>query len=95
MQLPYLDQETVEVQPLPIRRFPNGLSDAGIGVDVKELVRTVDCDLLEISMFGCDSFECRGDPCDNRRRGQKNCISEFCRFREVDRCLAKVDYGRR
>ena len=67
----------VKNRPLSVRL--NGLSDVRIGIEVREIVRGVDCDLLEISMFGCNGLEGRDDPYDGRRLGPKNCIS-LCHF---------------
>ena len=41
-------------------------------------------------VFGRDSSECQGNPSNFRQRDQENCISEFCRLREVDRSRTRV-----
>ena len=46
-------------------------------------------------MFGFDSLECHGDLINAQCFDLKNHVSEVCRFREVDRSLAVVDYRRR
>ena len=85
MQLPELDQEEVEAQPLLIWFSEGGWrSDTTVMRDSQVLLY-VNRDLSKISMFRCDGSECHDDPFDTPRNGLKQHIFEFCCFREVDR----------
>jgi hypothetical protein len=80
MRLPELDQEAIKVPPSP-RRYS---CSRFLGVD-KGLTGYMNRDLSKILMLGCDGFECHGDPFNTPLSELKNHVSEFCRFREVDR----------
>ena len=95
MRLPELDQKAVEVQPLPVDRLSNGLSQGNVDINESHVERDMNRDLLDIPMFGYNGSECCEDPGNRWRSRPKNHISEFCRFREVDRSRAIVDCRRR
>lgn len=92
MQLPELDQEAIEVQPLPKILFSDGSPNVCTGTDEGGVETHMNRDSSKLSMFGRDGLECKGDPYDGQRSGPKNCIHEFCRFREVNGSQGGVSY---
>jgi hypothetical protein len=84
MRLPESDKETVKVQPLPANRFFNSILEACTDTNGDEVIGHANRDLSKVSMFGCDSLECHGNPLDVPQFGLKFHIFEFPRFREVD-----------
>jgi len=61
-RLPELDEKSVKVHPLPVDLLSSGLFVMGRFSDENGVVTDVDCDPLEIHMFGCNGLECLGDP---------------------------------
>ena len=83
-RLPELDQEAIDIPPLPRVRFSNGVPDATRMPSTDRVVGHVDRDLSEVLMLGCDSLECSDDLLNGPRIGPKYHIFELRRFREVD-----------
>lgn len=52
-----------------------------------------DGDLLEVSMFGCDCLECRGDPFNFQRLTPKDDVFKLGYFGEVDRTECRSTFG--
>ena len=95
VRLTELCEKAVKIQPLLIGGVANSTPNDGRvgttsgGIDVRYMGR-VDCDLLDISVAGCNGSECCGDPLGAwDSLAQKRYIFEFCRFREIDR---RVDW---
>jgi len=84
MRDPELDQQPVEVQPVPVIRFLDRIAE---GWSVQ-----MDGDLLKV--FGLDGLECRNDPVDIRAAGQKHQIFEFRGLGEVGEIPPRCDYVR-
>ena len=57
-----LDEEAIEIQPMPIVNFPNCLSDVCAGAEGIVPVGDMDRDPLKVSMVGRDGFECPRSP---------------------------------
>jgi hypothetical protein len=79
-QLPELDQKEIKVRPLPIDRFPNGLSGVGSGTSEVRILGGLNGEVSKISVVGRDGSQCRGNPPDVPRIGLKHHILEFRRF---------------
>ena len=90
MRLRELDQEVIKFQPQSIICFPDGLADVVEDVGEGQVARDINGDLSKILMFGCDGSKCRGDPVDHLWLRLKNHISEFYRFREIDRIWPRL-----
>ena len=86
-RLPKADQEAIKDQPLPTIYFSDVQPDVGTDIETGEcqIVRRLNRDLSETSMFRCDGLECHDDPFGAPRSEIKCHIFEVCRFREVDR----------
>jgi len=90
MRLPELGEKAVEVHPLPIGSFSNGSSDDFRVSNENVVGGDVNCNPLEVSMFGCNRLECRDNP------HQVHCFEpeyhffEFCCLREVDRIGRRI-----
>ena len=64
MRLPELDEEVVQPQPLPENTFSNGLPNPGTRAGIGGVEMNRNRDSSQISVFECDSSECRSDPVD-------------------------------
>ena len=91
VRLTELCEKAVKIQPLLIGGVANCTPNVGRvgttsgGIDVGYMGRA-NCDLLDISVAGCDGSECHGNPPGALLSLAQKCyIFEFCRFREVDR----------
>jgi hypothetical protein len=82
-RLPELEQEAINVQPLPTICFLNGSPE--VSTEAGRVVGRRNRDLSKISVFGCDGLECHNDPFEVPRIELKPHNFESCRFREVDR----------
>ena len=76
-RLPELDETPIEVHPLAVARFSEVFSQAarvgnGIGV-----FGSVDGDLVEISMSGCDGLKRQGYPCGGQNFDPKYHFFQF------------------
>jgi len=85
MRLPELDEKVVKIRPSPRDHFSKDSPDVAVDLEGDQVGGQINGDCSEISMLGSDGSKCRGDPFDSLRSGPENDITEFCRFREVER----------